>query len=79
MKQLIDSMNPADCNCQQCKELRVVDRIREYFDNPANCVSLTPSELYTFFPIRAIREGSVAAVLINQYLVVCRDGFIRKR
>lgn len=79
MKQLPDSINPNDCNCQQCKELREYERIVEYFDNIANCVSLTPAELGVFFGIRHIRKDSIADILINKYLVVCRDGFIRRR
>lgn len=77
---LPNSLNPEDCNCLQCKELRVYEHIRQYFDNLANCTALTPQELATFFwGIRHIRKDSIADMLINKYLVTCNDGYIRKR
>ena len=80
MKTLPDSLNPQDCNCQQCKELRVFEHVKEYFSNPANCLSLTPQEFNTFFwGVKLVRVGSIANTLIDRTVVMCRDGFIRPR
>lgn len=78
MKKLPDSPNPTDCNCKQCKELRVYDSIVKYFNTPGNLLSLTPQELANF-GVFNVREDSIAATLINKFLVVCKDGFIRRR
>lgn len=78
MKKLPDSLNPNDCNCQQCKELRVYLSVVEYFNNPSNLLSLTPQEMANF-GVYNVREDSIAATLINKFLVVCKDGFIRRR
>jgi len=72
-------MNEEICNCVQCQELRQFERITEYFNDVSNCVSLTPAEVETFFRISKIRKNSIADILINKFLVVCKDGFIRKR
>lgn len=79
-KSLPESLNPEDCNCQQCKELRVYLHVKEYFSNPANCVSLTVNEFFTFFwGVKLIRKDSIADTLINKTVVLCKDGFIRPR
>lgn len=80
MKQLSDSLNPEDCNCQQCKELRVYERVKAYFSDLSNLVSLTPAEFFTrFSDVKAIRPGSIAAHLLDKTVVICKDGFIRPR
>lgn len=77
---LPNSLNPEDCNCQQCKELRVYQHIVKYYSDLSNCTALTPSEFSAFFwGVRYIRHDSIAELLINKYIVVCNDGFIRSR
>lgn len=77
---LPDSPVKDDCNCQQCKELRVCWHVQEYFSNPANCLSLTQQEFYTFFwGVKHVRAGSIASILIEKTVVLCNDGFIRPR
>lgn len=80
MKQLPNSLNPEDCNCQQCKELRVYLHVKEYYSNPANLLSLTISEFFSkFWGVKLVRVDSIASMLINKTVVICKDGMVRPR
>lgn len=70
------SPNPDDCNCLQCRELRVYSAMRDYFSNPANCLSLTPSEVETYWHVTRM-QTDLARMLVNRDFVLCKDGFIR--